>query len=118
RGGTGEMEDAVDLEHQPLGDVVPDELEARLLEQVRDVAPRPRGEVVEADHLVPLDQEAFTQVGTQKPRPARHHDALHVEPRSNIRSHGRRATGPSSRIRASVPAPARPQTTSEAAPKR
>jgi hypothetical protein len=43
-------------------DVVPEKLEARVRKQVLDVGPPPGEEVVEADDLVPLGDQAFAQM--------------------------------------------------------
>lgn len=57
------MIDLVDFEQEGLDDVMPDELEARVAEVVRDVLAPAREEVVDHDHRVPaLHQPAGRKV--------------------------------------------------------
>lgn len=76
RGGTGKVVDLVNLELETLRDIVANELEMRLTKQVLDVQFLAREQVVEAHHLVARREQSFTQVGTEKPCPARDQDPL------------------------------------------
>jgi len=63
RGGrTGEVEDRVDFQAYRLRDVVPQKLEALIVQQVADVLLGPCEEVVEADHVVAVGQEPLAEV--------------------------------------------------------
>ena len=48
------------------GDVVLDELEARILPQMGDIFPRAGDEIIQADHFVALGQKAVREVGTDE----------------------------------------------------
>jgi hypothetical protein len=54
--------DLVDLQDDPIADVVSDELEARLPQQVTDVLPPAGEEVVEARDLVSRRKKSFTKM--------------------------------------------------------
>jgi hypothetical protein len=74
------MEDHV---HRPidvdvLGDVVVDELEARVAEQVSDVAAVPGREIVEGDDLVALADQPIRQMRSDEPCPTRDDDPPHA----------------------------------------
>ncbi len=55
---------------------MPQELEARVGVQMLDVALRPREEIVNADDLVPLLDQAIDEVRTKEARTASHKYAL------------------------------------------
>ena len=61
-GRAGEVADAVDLQLHRLGDVVAQQLEARVADQRYDVVARAGEEVVEAEHLVAVGEQPFAQV--------------------------------------------------------
>src|SRR5208282_2482175 len=67
-GGAGEMEHvlhrAVDLHR--LGDVVPQKPEVGVVGQMIDVPPRSRQQIVDADDLMPLGEEALAEMRADK----------------------------------------------------
>ncbi len=76
------MEDRV---HRPvevdvLRDVVEDEAELPVSGEVRDVAHVARHEVVEADDVVPLGEEAVREVAAEEARGSRDDDAHQARP--------------------------------------
>ena len=75
-GGAGQVVDLVDLDIQRKGDVVAHELEAGVVEQVGDVVLGAGEEVVDAEHVVALGQQAVAQVAAQKAGAAGDEDAL------------------------------------------
>ena len=75
-GGAGQVVDLVDLHVKREGDVVAHELEAGVVEQVRDVVLGAGEEVVGAEHVVPLLQQAVAEVAAQEPGAAGDEDAL------------------------------------------
>ena len=76
RGGAGQVVDLVDFQQDRLRDVVPNQLEVRLAEQVRDVRLLAGEEVVEADDVVPLVDQAFAEMRAEKPGAAGDEDAF------------------------------------------
>jgi hypothetical protein len=68
RGGgrTGKIVDPVHLELERIDDVVPDYLEARIGSQVLDVGFPAGEEIIKADDLVTLVDQAFAQMRTQE----------------------------------------------------
>jgi hypothetical protein len=72
RGGAGQVIDLVDLQQQRLADVVPQKLEAAVIEQMSDVISTPREKVIEADDFVALQNQTFTEMRADEPRTARH----------------------------------------------
>ncbi len=66
RGRAGEIVDLIDLDAEGLGDVVPDELEVRVIHQVGDVLLAPGEEIVRADDFVVLLEQAFAEVGSEE----------------------------------------------------
>jgi hypothetical protein len=79
RGRAGQVEDAIDLDIEREGDVVAHHLEARVVEQVRDVRAPPREVVVDAQHLVPGRHQALAQMRTQKAGAAGDQAALRLD---------------------------------------
>jgi hypothetical protein len=59
RGGAREAEDAIDFEQDWLDHVVTDEFEIAVAEQVRDVGAFAAEEIVEADHLLAVLEQAL-----------------------------------------------------------
>ena len=66
------MKDAVDLEQDRLDDVVADELEGRMPMQMLDVGAFAAEKIVQADYFVPVVQQPFAQMGSEKSRAACH----------------------------------------------
>ena len=62
RRGAGQVVDLVDLGEERLADVVPQQLEARMVEQVLDVVPPAGEEVVQADDVVALGQQPVAEM--------------------------------------------------------
>ena len=56
------MKDLVDFESQPIAHVVPEQLEPMVVEQVLDIRPPSREEVVEADDFVAGADETLAEV--------------------------------------------------------
>ena len=73
---TREVVDLVDLDVERKGHVVPHQLEARRVEQVRHVRPPAGKEVVDAEHLVARRHQPLAEVAAEKPRPAGHQHPL------------------------------------------
>jgi hypothetical protein len=63
---TGEIEDLIDFEVHRLGDIVPDQLERLVIEQMPDVAAAACEEVVEADDVHPVVEQAIAQMRSKK----------------------------------------------------
>ena len=59
RGGAGEIVDLVHFQLKGIHDIVPHQLEVRIVHQMGDVDLSPRKEVVHADNLVAFMEEAF-----------------------------------------------------------
>src|SRR5580704_1961010 len=85
-----------------LAHVRDDELEAVVLEQVRDVLLRPRRQVVEAHHTVPPLDQPITEVRAQEAGAARHHHPAHWRPIPVYEKPMRRTAAGSNRLRAST----------------
>ena len=68
-GRAGEVEHVVDriADLQRVGDVVADELEARIAPERVEVFEVAGEQVVDGDNLVPLGEEAFAKVGADEP---------------------------------------------------
>ena len=62
RGGAGQVIDAVHLQQDRLDDVMADQLEAVVVHQVDDVVLAAGEEIVQADHVVTLTEQAFAEV--------------------------------------------------------
>jgi hypothetical protein len=75
-GRAGQVVDLVHLDKQRKGDVVAHQLEAGVVEQVRDVVLGAGEEVVDTEHVVPFGQQAVAQVAAQKAGAAGDEDAL------------------------------------------
>jgi hypothetical protein len=72
RGGAREVVYLVYLQEQRLADVVPQQLEAGVVQQVPDIIAPASKEVVEADYFVTLEDQPLTQVRPNETRTARH----------------------------------------------
>ncbi len=70
RGRTGQIVDAVDLHVEREGHVVPHQLEARVVQEVRDVAPRAGEEIVDAEHFRTVGEQPVAKMRAEEPRPA------------------------------------------------
>src|SRR6185369_17094888 len=67
RSRTREVIDLIDFEEYRLGDVVTQQLEALIVEQVKNVFAPAGEEVVEAEHLVAFADESLTKMRSDKP---------------------------------------------------
>ena len=76
RGGAGQVVDFVHLDEQRERDVVADDFEAGVGEEVFDVLLGAGEEVIHADDFAAFLEQAFAEVGSQKPRSARDEDAF------------------------------------------
>src|SRR4051794_10396537 len=76
RSGTGEIVDLVHFEEDRVHHVMPHDLEARVREMMRDIASRTCEEVVQADHLGALGDQAIAQVAAQEPGAAGYKDSF------------------------------------------
>ena len=66
RGRAGEVVNLIDLEFVWIADIVPDQLKARISQQVLNI-PLPSGEeIIEAEDLMPFVQEPFTEMGAEE----------------------------------------------------
>jgi hypothetical protein len=75
-GCAGEVVDFVELEKDRVVDVVADELEIRFVEQVGDVVFLAGEEVVEADDVMALGDEAIAEVRAEEAGAAGDEDAF------------------------------------------
>jgi len=104
RGRTGQIVDLVHFDIQRKSDVVPHQLEARVLEQVLDVGLAAGEEIVDAQYVVPGGKQALAQVRAEKTGSAGDEQLLHLEfshrrrspPRSPNHRVGNRQTRPDS----------------------
>jgi hypothetical protein len=55
-----------------VDDVVPNQFKIRLFQEVGDIGLLAGKEVVDADHIVPLVNQAFAEVGSKEAGPARY----------------------------------------------
>jgi hypothetical protein len=74
--GTGEVVDLVDFDVEREGHVVPDELEVRLAQKVRDVVLGPGEEIVDTQDVVTSGDQALAQVRAEKTGSSGHQDSL------------------------------------------
>ena len=91
--GTREIVDLVDFQIERESDVVPDDLEIRIADNVRDVLLAPGIEIVDANDVAAVGQEPFAQVRAEKSGPAGDQHALlvgHALPRPSLRETTRR----------------------------
>ena len=66
RSGTGEIEDLVDLDVERERHVVTHQLEPLVVEQREDVFARAREEIVDAQHVVAVGQQALAEMRAQE----------------------------------------------------
>jgi hypothetical protein len=66
RGGTSEIVNFIRLDPERLEDVMIDELEARAVRQMTDVARIAGDVVVYAQHVVTVREQSFAEIGTEK----------------------------------------------------
>ena len=78
RGRAGEVENFVHFDVQGERHVVAHQLKVRVAHQMGDVVFGAAVEVVDAQHFVPLVQQAFAEVRAQKARTTRDHDTFAV----------------------------------------
>jgi len=67
---TRHVVDLVDFDVERECDVVANQLEVRVRQERHDIVARPGEEIVHAKHVVPILEQAFTQVRTEKSRTA------------------------------------------------
>ena len=72
--GAGKVEDLIDLHVQGEGDVVPHDLEARVVEEMHDVVVSARVVVVDTQDLIASVEEAFAKMGAEEAGPTRDED--------------------------------------------
>jgi hypothetical protein len=65
---TREIVDTVDFDVEREGNVVPQQLEERVVEQMHDVALLARVHVVGAEDVMPLSEEVLAKMATQETR--------------------------------------------------
>jgi hypothetical protein len=80
RRGAGEVVDPVDLHVQREGDVMPHQFEVGIAQQVGDVLLAAGIEVVNAQHVVAVAQQALAQVRAEEAGTAGDQDLLHRSP--------------------------------------
>jgi hypothetical protein len=66
RGGAGKVVDSIHLEFEGIDDVMPHQLEAGIADEMLDVGLPPGEEVIEADDVVTLADEAIAKVRAEK----------------------------------------------------
>ncbi len=66
RGGTRQVENAIDLEQDRLDDIVAHQLEIAAVDQMADVGALAAEKVVQADDFVPVLEQAFTKMRPEK----------------------------------------------------
>ena len=76
RGRAGQVVDLVDLDVQRKGDVVAQQLEMGVVQQVEDVVLGAGEVVIDTEDVVPVVEEAFTEMGAEKAGPAGHQYAF------------------------------------------
>ena len=81
RGGTGEVVDLVNLDIERKGHVVAHQLEARVPDQMLDIASRAGEEIVGAEHLVAARQQTLAKMRAEKASAAGDENSL-------VRMHG------------------------------
>ena len=79
RGRAGEVVDFVDLDIEREGHVVAHQLEARVVEQMRDVALGAGEEVVDADDVVAAFEQPVAQMRAEKAGAAGDHDGAVID---------------------------------------
>ena len=67
RRGTGQVVDLFGLQEQRLHDVVPNQLEPRMVDQAPDVLLAAGEEIVDADHLLATLDQPLTKMAAQEP---------------------------------------------------
>jgi len=77
RGGTGEVVDLVDFDVEREAHVVAHEFESRVAQEVGNVVLAARVEVVQAQHVVSLPEQALAKVGPEEAGTAGDEDSLH-----------------------------------------
>jgi hypothetical protein len=60
----------IDLKHDRLRDIVPNQIEVRPTKQVRNVRLLTRKEIIDANNVMSFVDESFAKVRPQKPGPA------------------------------------------------
>ena len=73
----GEVVDLIGFEIQRMHDVVPNDLEVRIVHQMSDVGLPPGEEVVDADDVVAPLEQSLTQMAAEKPGSAGHENGCH-----------------------------------------
>ena len=66
------MPDAIALEPNRIGDVMPDQFKPGMTDPLGDIAFASREVVVQADHLLPGLHQAINQMGAHKTSPSSH----------------------------------------------
>jgi hypothetical protein len=66
RGRAGEVEDFVDFDIEGKADVVPHQLEPRIQQEMVDVVPSTRIEIVEAKHFIAPIEQSRAQMGADE----------------------------------------------------
>jgi len=66
RGGTGQMENAIDLEQDRFNDIVPHQLEIAAVDQMADVGTLAAEKIVQADDFVPVVEQPLTKMRPEK----------------------------------------------------
>jgi hypothetical protein len=62
-----EIVDLIYLEQDRLGDIVPDQLKAMIVQQVRDILLAASEEIIETNNVVALREQSFTKMRANKP---------------------------------------------------
>ena len=75
-GGAGEIVNLVDFDIEREADIVTHQFEARMGQQAMHVVTCARIEIVDAEDLMPIVQQALAQMRAEKARAAGHQDTL------------------------------------------
>ncbi len=75
---TSQIVNLIDFEPDRPGDIVPDHLEVRHVEQVGDIGLLAGEKIIQTDDVVALFDQPFAQMRSEKPCPAGHQNSLNL----------------------------------------
>ena len=75
-GRAGQVENLVDLEHDRLRDIVPNQIEIRPVQEMGDICLLACEKIVDADDVVPVIDEPLAQMRAEKTGPAGDENAI------------------------------------------
>jgi len=77
-GRASQVIDPVDFEENGIDDIVPDKLEAVVIQQVLDIPLMAGEEVIQANYLVILINQPAAEMGAQEAGPTRYQDPVRL----------------------------------------